>query len=245
MSNKEKRSKWLEQIYYVGMLMSIFFILGQAYYARRSIMQTNEWEKAKMTIENIERFKESLTDSPIEDVWMLGDRIWADFSTSKGREMADTLLVTFNSLYDNDRTKVFPEYIRMIEIMDAFAYPIIMGYASEESSCLSTMRQYYAYSNFIMPEAYNTFRNIGIHAKLLYRLWRIRYEIMVIDTYVSSFESLADIDLSRFKERQDHLLCYEEADISKASLQKYRKKLDKRLNEMRKEIEVFRKSSLK
>ena len=245
MSNKEKRCKWLEQIYYVGMLVSVFFIMGQAFYARRSIIQSSEWEKAKMTIENIEHFKESLTDSPLEDVWLLGDNIWADFSTPKGHNMADTLLVTFSSLYEYDTPKIFSEYIRMIEIMDAFAYPIIMGYASEETSSLSIMRQYYAYSSFIMPEAFNTFKNIGVHAKLLYRLWRIRYEIMVIDTYVASFESLTDSDLHWFKERKDHMLCYEEADISKVSLQKYRKKLGKRLTEMRKEIEVFRKNSLK
>jgi len=245
MSNKEKRSKWLEQIYYVGMLVSIFFIMGQAFYARRSIIQSSEWEKAKMTIENIERFKESLSDSPIEDVWLLGDRIWPDFSDPKGKELADTLLVTFNSLYDNDMTKVFSEYIRMIEIMDAFAYPIIMGYASEETSLLSTMRQYHAYSNFIMPEAFNTYRNIGFHAKLLYRLWRLRFEIELINNYIASFESMTDSDLYQLKEFKDHLLCYEEVDISKASFQKYKKQLGKKLKEIRKEIEVFRKNSLK
>ena len=245
MSNKEKKSKWLEQIYYIGMLVSIFFILGQAYYARRSIMQSSEWEKAKMTIENIERFKENIADSPIEDVWQLGDRIWPDFSAPVRVGVADTLLRTFNSLYDNDIYKVFSEYIRMIEIMDAFAYPIIMGYASEETSLLSTMRQYHAYSNFIMPEAFNTFRNIGFHAKLLYRLWRIRFEISIIDNYVATFESMTDSDIYRLKEYQDHLISYDESDFSKASLQKYRKKMDKKLIEMRKEIEVFRKNSLK
>ena len=96
-----------------------------------------------------------------------------------------------------------------------------------------------------MPEAFNTYRNIGVHAKLLYKLWRLRFEIVVIDNYIATFESMTDSDLHRLKEYKDHLLCYEEADISKASFQKYRKELGKKLKEMRKEIEFFRKNSLR
>jgi hypothetical protein len=127
----------------------------------------------------------------------------------------------------------------MIEILDAFAYPIIMGYASETGSYQNVMRLYHWYSNFIMPDAFQIFPNMGIHAKLLYRLWRIRDEQMVVDI------ALKHADYDRLMERKDHMLCYEETDITEASLKKYRKTLDKKLNEMQKEIEVFRKNSMK
>ena len=105
-----------------------------------------------------------------------------------------------------------------------------------------------------MPQAFHTFKEIGLHAKLLYRLWRIRYEIMVVDNYIAvAVESKLNEEPSerlqkhekKLRERIDHLLYYEETDISLASLQKYRKILDKKLSEMQKEIEVFRKNSLK
>jgi predicted Fe-Mo cluster-binding NifX family protein len=47
------------------------------------------------------------------------------------------------------------------------------------------------------------------------------------------------------RNRIAHLLCYEGTDITEASLKKYRKKLEKKLKEMQKEIEVFRKNSLR
>ena len=253
-SKKKKDNNWLEKIYYVGMLVSIFFILGQAYYAKRSIIQSSEWEKAKMTIQNIEQFKESLMDSRIERVWTLGDKIWADLSTPKGWDLSDTLRLVYDRLYSNDRDKMEPEYLRTLDILDAFAYPIIMGYASELGSYQGAVRQYYTYSNFIMSRAFHIYRNIGLHAKLLYRLWRIRYEIMVVDNYIAiAVESKLGEEPSKrlddyekmLRERIDHLLFYEEPDISLASFQKYRKTLDKKLSEMQKEIEVFRKNSLK
>jgi len=215
-----------------------------AYYARRSIIQSSEWEKAKMTIENIDRFKENLKNSPMpKDMtwWILGDNVWADFSTPQGYQLSDTLRFAFASLFNYDLVKINNEYIQMIEIMDAFAYPIIMGYASEEGSFQSVARQYYSYSNFIMPEAFHTFRNIGVHAKLLYRLWRIRYEILMVDNSINSDE-MRDIFI---RKRVDHLLCYEGTDITEASLKEYRKKLDGKLKDMQKEIKVFRENSLK
>jgi len=145
--------------------------------------------------------------------------------------------------YDND-TDAMNEYIKMIEVMDDFAYPIIMGYASEEGSFQSVARQYYTYGNFIMPEAFHNYKNIGANAKLLYRLWRIRYEIIIIDnTLKNNDENWYNI----FRERIDHLLCYEgtKEDISESSLKKYRNKLDIKLKEMQKEIEVFRNNNLK
>ena len=236
---KKKSNKWLENTYYVGMLASILFIVGQAFYTRRSMIQSSEWEKAKVTIENIERFKENLKGSPLDSVWMLGDKIWADFSTRKGWDLSDTLRVIYFSLYDNDEKKTFDECVKMIEVLDAFAYPIIMGYASEFGSYQNVARQFHTYGNFVIPIAFRGTPNIGFHAKLLYRLWRIRFEVMVIDNFLNSDK----YDL--LMERKDHLLYYEETDFTEASLKKYKKKLEGKLSEIQKEIEVFRKNSLK
>ena len=152
-------NKWLENTYYVGMLASILFIMGQAFYARRSMIQSSEWEKAKITIENIEQFKENLESSPLNDVWLAGDGLWADFSTQKGWDQTDTIRVIYFSLLDNDGHKMNDDVIRMIDIMDAFAYPIIMGYASEFGSYQNVIRQFHTYSCFIIPIA---FRNTQI-----------------------------------------------------------------------------------
>jgi hypothetical protein len=244
---KGKISNWLQNIYHIGMLVSIIFIMVQTYYARSSMIRTSEWEKAKMTIENIERFKENVKSFPISDLWRLGDDLWADFSTPAGYKLADTLRFTFFPLFDN-QTELLNEFIKMLEVMDAFAYPIIMGYASEEGSFQSSViRQYHSYSNILMSDAYHDFPDLGVHAKLLYRLWRIRYEILYFDNILTyGEESLSDSSLyNHLKERIDHLLCYEETDFSVDSLKAHRKKLDKKLKEMRKEIAVFRKHSLK
>ena len=77
MINKQKRNKrknWMQNIYYIGTLASLIFIMAQAYYARRSILQSSEWEKAKITIENIAQFKEAMSISPLSknNVWQLG-----------------------------------------------------------------------------------------------------------------------------------------------------------------------------
>jgi hypothetical protein len=238
---KGKFSNWLQNVYHIGMLVSLVFILAQVYYARSSMVQTSEWEKAKMTIENIERFREALSISPLSknDIWQLGDGLWADLSTQKGFDQTDTLRTVFWSLYNND-IDALDEVFRMIEVMDDFAYPIIMGYASETGSYQSAMRQYYTYGNFIMPLAFHNTPLIGIHAKLLYRLWRIRNEIQSIDKKKKNNNFY-----NWLMERQDRLFCYEATDFTEASLKAYRKKLDGKLKEMQKEIEVFRKNSLK
>ena len=133
----------------------------------------------------------------------------------------------------------------MLEAMDAFAYPIIMGYASETGSFQNVARQYYASSNIIMPDAFQSFKNIGLNAKLLYRLWRIRVEIIIIDEY------LEDVKYNGWPpKKQDQYMkqfersLYYETDITEASIKQYRKKLDKKLKEMQKEIEVFRKNGM-
>jgi hypothetical protein len=244
---KGKISNWLQNIYHIGMLVSIIFIMVQAYYARSSMIRTSEWEKAKMTIENIERFKENVKSFPIYDIWFLGDNFWADASTPEGYKLADTLRSTYYLLFES-RTDATNEMIRMVEVMDAFAFPIIMGYASEEVSYQSVIRQYSTYSNFIMPSAFKVFQNIGANAKLLYKLWRIRLEILIIDTYITEYVSTQDSDVfNPLRERFDHMLCFEgtKEDISETSLKAYRKKLGKKLKEMQKEIAVFRKNSLK
>ena len=248
MNNKQKRNKrknWTQNIYQLGTLASLIFIMVQAYYARRSILQSSEWEKAKITIQNIEQFKESMTGFSIPDnmAWELGDDLWADFSTPEGWQLSDTLRKVYRSLFDNvDEAR--DELTRMIEVMDAFAYPIIMGYANETGSNQTAARLYITYGSFIMPEIFHVYINMGIHAKLLYRLWRIRLEIMVVDN-CSAESKYAEDMYNRLLERKDHLLCYEGTDISEASLKAYRKKLEKKLKEMQKEIEVFRKNSLK
>ena len=238
---KNRWKNWMQGVYYFGTLATLIFIMAQAYYARRSIIQSSEWEKAKMTIDNIEHFKKDMSISPLSknNVWMLGDGIWADASNPEKKQLFDTLSVVYWSLF-NDKIDAVDELIRMIEAMDAFAYPIIMGYASETTSYQSVMRQYYTYGNFIMPFAFNQFPNIGLHAKLLYRLWRLRYEITLVDNSINSDE-MRDM----IRKQVDHLLCYEGTDITEASLKEYRKKLNGKLKDVQKEIEVFRENSLK
>jgi len=225
----------------IGTLISLIFIMLQVYYARRSALQSSEWEKAKMTIENIEHFKKDMSISPLSknNVWLLGDGLWADASNPEKIQLFDTLVVVYRSLFDGN-TDLFDETIRMTEAMDAFAYPIIMGYASETASYQSVMRQYYTYSNFVMPFSFHQTPNIGLYAKLLYRLWRIKYEIMVVNSCINR-DDVRDI----IRNRVDHLLCYEGTDFSEASLKQYRKKLEGKLKDMQKEIKVFRENSLK
>jgi len=241
------QTNWMQTIYYAGTLASLVFIMAQAYYAGSSVIKSNEWEKAKMTIENIERFKENLTISSLhkDDLWRHGDGVWPDISTEKGWEATDTLRSIHRSLFGNEM-EVQKELVQMIDVLDAFAYPIIMGYASEVGSYQSAARQYYTYGNFILPEAFHYYSLIGMHAKLLYKLWRIRFEMVGVDYAIKAFEQENSEELSEeLKKQIDRLYCYEETDFSEASLKKYRKKLDKKLKETQKEIEVFRKNSLK
>lgn len=247
-----KISRWLPNLYYVGTLVSLLFILAQAFYAKRSIVESSEWEKAKMTIENIEQFKIESSKSPVanKEIWLFGDRLNPDFSTREGSTSprADTLRHVFESLFIDD-TKDKKEWTisatneleRMIDVMDAFAYPIIMGYANEIGSFRSVARQYYTYGAYIMPYAFAQYPNIGIHAKLLYRLWRVRYEqVLLIDHAIQHPNTLEARYLNKQK---DNLLFFEEDEITTASLKRYSKKLDKEIKKIQKEIEEFRKSS--
>lgn len=268
-ADKEQKKSWYEKIssilpnlYYIGTLISLIIILAQVFYAKRSIVETSEWEKAKMTIENIERFKAEISKSPIgnNNVWMFGDRFNPDFSQPEGwsSPRADSLLTVFASLYKDDTKD--PEKIsqdaqreieRMIDAMDAFAYPIIMGYASEIGSSKSVIRQYYTYGSFIMPIAFSQYRHIGLYAKLLYRLWRIRYEQEVISSLLLNLQEKR-IDLSQYsyeygigflKQNKDNLLFFEESEITESSLRRYLKTLDKEIKKLKKEIDDFRKQN--
>ena len=242
-SRGERMNLWLSNLYYVGTLVSLLFILAQVYYAKRSMVESSEWEKAKITIENIERFKAEISSSPLNstEIWLFSDKLWPDFSTPEGQKASDTLRVVYVSLFND--SIIIEELVRSIDIMNAFAYPIIMGYASEIESSQSVIRQYYTYGNYIMPFAFNDFPNIGHHAKLLYRLWRIRYEQLIIDI------CLADPDNDELKknmtENMNNLLFFEDAEISPASLKKYKNTLKQKFKEMEKEIATFRKNSLK
>jgi len=250
---KKKTNKWnnrLQNAFYVGTLASLIFIMLQAYFTRQSAIRASEWEKAKMTIENIERFKEKLNISPLSErnnlnVFLLGDNTWADASTLEGAELiAETLTPAYLSLFDNDGLDATNELIRLIDVMDAFAFPIIMGYASEMASFQIIFRQFYTYSNFIMPSNFHEFPRLGLHAQLLYRLWRIRVEMISVDDY------LADISNARFnarehvKSRKEHLLSFE-GEISEASLRRYRRQLDRKLRDVQREIRDFRRNSLR
>ncbi|MDR0430131.1 MAG: hypothetical protein LBH58_06600 [Tannerellaceae bacterium] len=261
MKNNGQKQKWLVKIsaclpnlYYVGMLVSLIFIIAQVFYAKRSIVESSEWEKAKMTIENIERFKLEMSKSPLAgtDVWMHADDILPDFSTPNGwnSTQADTLRSLYTSLFDDGIKSIEDvwsarkqETERMIDAMNVFAYPIIMGYASEMGSFQNVVKEYYSYGAFIMPNAFKEYPNVGLHAKLLYRLWRIRTELLVVDIVLKNPDKE---ELGYIKKKKDsgNMLFFEETEVSEASLKKYRKKLDKELQKMQGEIEDFRKISL-
>ena len=66
-----------------------------------------------------------------------------------------------------------------------------------------------------------------------------------MDSIDAALERDDDDVYNHYRKRKDHMLCYEETDFSKASFQQYRKKLDGKLKEIQKEIEVFRKNSMK
>lgn len=257
-TNKEQKRSWYEKIssilpnlYYIGTLISLIIILAQVFYAKRSIVESSEWEKAKMTIENIERFKVEINKSPLatNNVWTFGDRFNPDFSVSEGwsSSRADTLLIVFASLY-KDETKspktvnreLQTEIERIIDEMDAFAYPIIMGYANEVGSSRSILRQYYSYGSFVMPIAFSQYKHIGVHAKLLYKLWRIRYEQEIINGVLLSLDKNR---MNSLIPEKDSFLFFEENEITESSLRRYVKILDKEINKMKKEIDNFRKQN--
>ena len=242
MDKQENRlSTWLKNIYYVGTLGSLTFIMFQAFYAKNSVIESSEWEKAKMTIENIENFNKNIIDCVIPADYELADKLWADFSDPEKFHLSEPLrnayILEFNDSYEASKNT-----IRALEVFNSFAYPIIMGYASEEASFQNSKYNFQIYSSFIMPYAFAEFSRIGFHAKVLYRLWRIRIEKMIIDDIILS-ES--EIGMKYLLENKEYLIFYEEADFSISSLKEHSKKLDKRLKAMYKEIEIVRKNSLK
>lgn len=272
---------WLPNIYYVATILSLTFILAQVFFAKRSIVENGEWEKAKITMENIETFNEGLRGFPLttSEVLRHADGPCPDFSDRKYDMELHTLGKVLFSIYDDrtdslyrivseykkdldegigegdfqERKKAVEEFwkdvlfssedeiLRMLDVMNSFAYPIIMGYASETISYQNAARQFITYGNFIMPYAFHYYSNIAPHAKLLYRLWRIKFEILVLDNCMA----LSDYDtLSKLNE-DGKLLFYEGDDVTEVTMKKYRKDLDKKLKDMYKEIEAFRKMSLK
>jgi len=244
MSNKPKKriskkmSIWLKNLYYIGTLLSLCFIMLQVFFARRSMIQSSEWEKAKLTIENIERFKENLKETVLYDnteALALANNGFPDFTTPEGYQSADTLRKTYFSLFDGDRRKLIDDYFYTLSIMDAFAYPIIMGYASEIGSYQSVIREYTWFGNFIMPDAFHIYKHIGHHAKLLHRLWRVRSEMFFLPNWDSTFIS----------KNKNIMLCFEDTIVTPATVKQYEKKLGNELKKIEKEIEEFRKKSLK
>lgn len=258
MENKEPKknwckniSVWLPNLYYIGTLVSLIIILAQVFYAKRSIVESSEWEKAKMTIENVERFKVEISKSPIasNNIWTLSDGLNPDFSTPEGwnSSRADSLMNIFRSLFEDDsksfeevKKEAVSELERMIDVMDAFAYPIIMGYANEIGSFHSVSRQFYTYGAFIMPKAFSTYKNIGIHAKLLYRLWRVRFEQIAVNNLLSR---IGENDIYFTSEQRNDYLFLNENKVSKKTLIRYNKRLDAEIKKIKKEIDAFRKSN--
>lgn len=246
MGNEQKKSwgakisQWLPNLYYIGTLVSLCFILAQAYYAKQSVIESSQWEKAKITIDNADKFKRELEKSPLskDEVYSLGDRSYPDFSTKEGLIAADTLRVTFWRLFENE-TEAKKEFFRLIDVLNTFAYPIIMGYANEEGSYQMVIRQYYSYGAFIMPDVFHELPNIGHHAKLLFRLWRIKSEIMYVDNLVKQDQETIDNIM-----KNNNFLYFEGTDTSPAALKRYKKVVESKLKEMKKEIEKFREKSM-
>ena len=240
MSSKQEkiRKGWLSNLYSIVTMLTLFVIMAQVIIARRSMVESSEWEKAKMTIENIERFKENLKETALygkTEILFRADRGFPDFTTPEGFIYADTLTKTYLSICHNDGRVWLDDFLYSISIMDAFAYPIIMGYASEMGSYRSVFRDYQWYCNYIMPLALHNYKPDGVHAKLLFRLWRVKAEILYLPNW----------DIEILKNDLSHLLCFEEDEVTPATLKQYEKKLEKELKKIQKEIEDFRKSSLK
>jgi len=238
MSIKQKKSllkTWLSNLYHIGTLLTLFFIMAQVFFARRAVIQSSEWEKAKMTIENIERFKENLKETALygeTEALMLGGRIYPDFLTSEGFEATDTLRKIYFSFFDNQH-KLSEDLFKTIDILDAFSYPIIMGYANEFGSFQNIWREYISYNAYVMPLIFkNELFNLGLHAQLLYRLWRVRIELYF----------LPRMDVKSISDATNSMLFFEGSEVTPATLKQYEKKLKKELKKIQKEIEVFRKN---
>ena len=78
--------------------------MAQAYFARRSMIQSSEWEKAKVTIENTANFKEKLKETALygkTEALRFSDRLWPDFTTPEGYIASDTLRNIYHSFFEN------------------------------------------------------------------------------------------------------------------------------------------------
>ncbi len=244
MNNKKKKNykEWLSNIYSICTVVTLFFIMAQAVLARRAIIQSSEWEKAKITIDNVEHFKEKLKETALygqTDLLIFSDRLWPDFSKPENWEKTEILRNRYYLLF-NDGVKWREDEEKSIAIFNAFAYPVIMGYASEIDSYESVILEFNSYGNIVMITAFQGYPKIVPHAKLLYKLWRIRDEQRMIKSM-----DLNDNEYVKFlTENINNLLCFEGTEFTPATLKRYEKKLEKELKKVQKEIEVFRKSRL-
>ena len=244
MENEQKQSRFakfnylLATLSYIGVLITLILIVIQIYYAKQTMTESNEWEKAKVTIENIQLFKEKLKETALygnnEILWR-ADRGFPDFTTFEGYQSVDTLRHIYNNLFDGDYNAKQTDFLYTLSVMDDFAYPIIMGYASETGSYRSVYDLYLRYGNYILPDAFHLYKPSGQHAKLLHRLWRVKGEIL----YLPNWDSVS------LRGNMSHLLCFEGDEVTPATLKQYGKKLEKELKKIQKEIEDFRKNSLK
>ena len=244
----DKLNVWLPNLYYVGTLITLALIMAQVFYAKRSMVESSEWEKAKMTIDNIKQFKENLPKTVLygqTEALAFSDWLLPDFSVPENFKFADTLIYVYWSICDGEQLKLREDFEQTLSILNDFAYPIIMGYASEKGSFQNAFKEYCSYCNYIMPYAFKEYVNMGHHAKLLYRLWRVRFEQLAVQNPQKFIEHLEEAQQTYSGNFTDYMLCFEGTEITPSSLEKYGKKLDKELIKIQKEIEVFRKNSLK
>jgi hypothetical protein len=96
----------------------------------------------------------------------------------------------------------------------------------------------------VLPRLFRSDTFVGKHAKLLYKLWRIKLEILIIESW--EYEKTVEENVhNQFACGKELLLSYEEPDFSKASLLKHKKKMENRLKEVQKEVDAYRKKNLK
>jgi len=234
---------WLPNLYYIGTLITLFLIMAQVFFAKRAMIQSSEWENAKITIENIEHFKEKLKETALygkTEALRFADTMWPDFTTPEGWNATDTLRKIYWSFFEDDGFKYTEDIEKSLSILNSFAYPIIMGYASEIDSYESVSLEFNSYTNFIMPIAFKVYPKLGQHVKLLHRLWRIRHEQTAIKMVIEDNKYIEELT-----ENINKFLCFEGSEITPATLKQYEKKLEKEFKKTQKEIEVFRKSRLK
>jgi hypothetical protein len=245
MNNKQKKSRkeLMSNIYGICSAITLLFIMAQVFLARHTMVQANEWEKAKVTIENFDRFKENLKETALYgNTFALNqaDFLWPDFTTTKGYDATENLRNLYHSYFE-DGNKTRQDIEKSLSIFDAFAYPIIMGYANELGSYEMVSLEFNTYTNFYMPMFFRGFPKLGKHIKLLHRLWRVRHE----QTIFQHIDHNNDSFIKVLNENINNLLCFEGTEVTPASLKQYEKKLEKELKKIQKEIKVFRKNNSK